>query len=437
MKMIFKKEFYNKEIKPELDGKKVGIGGWIHNIRELGGLLFVQLRDSTGIVQLVVPKKKVGKEIFDKFSNLSKESVVGVKGVVKKNKQAPNNVEVLPEELIVFHKAKTPLPLPIDEKSNIDLGTIFKKRHISLRRKKYVHVFRIRAEIGRAVREFLNSQGFSEIWTPLTVATATEGGAEVFPVVYFDKEVFLAQSSQFYKQCAISCLEKVYGILPCFRAELSRTRHHLCELWQIDIEMAFKDLDDLMDLQENLIKHVVKRVKENCKESLKYLGRELPEMNKSFPRYTWEEAKKKIKELGVKEDPNDDLSTEGEIRLSEEHDTPFFIYDWPEKIRGIYYGDNPEKEGFTNSVDMIPPEGFKELSTGGERVDDPEILTKRIKSKGYDPAGFKWYIEMFESGMPPHSGCGIGMERLTMWITGVNNIREVVMFPRTPDTLKP
>ncbi|MBR9678043.1 MAG: aspartate--tRNA(Asn) ligase [Nanoarchaeota archaeon] len=429
------KTHYCKEVKSSMEGKKVLVGGWVHFSRVFGGLVFIKLRDSTGIVQVTASKKKVSKKIFDVLKKLTYESVILVEGVVKKSGQAERGFEIIPTNVEVLSRAATPLLLPISEKTDVLTGTLFQKRELAVRIPSVNKYFKIKAEIARSAREFFQNQSWTELFTPYIVATATEGGSEMFPTLYFDEEAYLAQSAQFYKQAAISAHEKVFGILPSWRAEKSRTTKHLTEFHQIEMECAFADENDVMKLLEKLIVHVVKSVKKNCAEELKFYGRELRVPKTPFKRMTFLQAKKELEKLGVKEKRDDDFSTPAETTLSKKFKDPFFITDYPTKLRGMYYGEN--KKGVSATFDLIAPEGFGELCTGGQRIYDYKELLKRIKSKGYDPKSFEWYLNLFKYGMPPHAGCGVGLERLAKWISGAKDIRDVVMFPRTPDILKP
>lgn len=415
--------------------KKVVIGGWVHFHRALGGIVFVKLRDSTGIVQVTAPKNKVPKKVFKTMTSLTPESVILVEGKVRASKKAEKGFEIIPKKVELLSRADTPLPIPVSEKTDIRKGTIFKKRETSIRIPHVNTYFKIKAEVARSARQYFQEKGWTEIFTPYVVATATEGGAEMFPVLYFEDEAYLAQSAQFYKQAGITAHEKVFGIIPSWRAEKSRTTKHLTEFHQIEVEQAFATQEDVMKLVEELVVKVMRDVKKNCKQELKTLDRQIKVPKTPFKRITFKQAKEKIKKLGVKEKSLEDFSSPGELALSEQHDDPFFITSFPTSIRGIYYGD--KKKGVSASFDLVAPEGFGEICTGGTRVNDHDELVTRLEKKGLDPKDFEWYLNLFKYGMPPHAGCGIGLERLTKWITGAEDIRHVVMFPRTPDILTP
>ena len=275
----------------------------------------------------------------------------------------------------------------------------------------------------------------------MILGASTEGGAEMFKVDYFEQEAVLAQSCQFYKQSAIAALEKVFGIIPSWRAEKSRTPKHITEFHQIETEIAFGTDETIMQVQEQLVQSVVKAVVKNNKEDLEFLDRKLKVPKLPFKRIPFPEAKELgtqlvKEELGM-EEPEGDLSTPAETALSRHFGEPFFITRFPTELRGIYYDSDPEDENVTLSLDLVAPEGIGELSSGGVRVTDPVKLESRIKKKGYNVESFRWYIDMFKYGGAPHAGFGLGFERITRWITGVTHIREAVMFPRTPDLLYP
>jgi asparaginyl-tRNA synthetase len=291
--------------------------------------------------------------------------------------------------------------------------------------------------VANAIREFFVKNGFIEIFTPFILTASTEGGAEQFELDYFGTPAVLAQSCQFYKQAALSCHEKVFGIIPSWRAEKSHTPKHITEFWQVENEISFATDKEIIEVQEDLIIYILKNVLKEGGTQLKRLNRKISIPSKPFKRIPFHEAKKIVIELGIEEDPNEDFGAPGETAISKFFQEPFFIIEFPTKLRGMYYAEDPKNSEITRSLDLMVPEGFGELSSGGQRVSDYETLIQRIIQKGFNPNEFDWYLRMFKYGMPPHAGYGLGFERLIRWIANLPHVREASMFPRTPDIFKP
>ena len=428
------------DITPELISKTVILGGWVHFLRDKGKLIFLHLRDGSGICQVIFKKEITSEEVFSLGQGLTLESVITIRGQVIEEPRSIRGVDIIAEKIIIHSLASPKIPIDITTaKTKFDSDTEFKYRELSIRTMKVHAIMEIKAEIAYAVRNFYRNQGFIEIHTPYILMSATEGGAEKFSVDYFGQPSVLAQSCQFYKQAAIAIHEKVFGIIPSWRAEKSRTPKHLVEFHQIENEIAFGTHETIKEVQENLIHSVVKHIKENCQEQLKELGRENLRVPKlPFKRLTFEEAKDLLeKKLNITEPREEDFSTPAETALSKYHKDPFFITQFPVLLRGIYYEKDPNDETLTNSLDLVAPEGYGELSSGGQRVFSKDRLVERIKKKGMNPENFDWYLRMFEYGMPPHAGFGLGFERLVRWICGLAHVREAVLFPRTPDIVQP
>ena len=428
------------EITTELISKTVVLGGWIHFLRDKGKLIFLHLRDGSGICQVVFKKEITPEETFSTVKTLTLESVVTIQGEVIAEPRSMRGVDIIAEKIIIHSIASPKIPIDITTaKTKFDSDTEFKYRELSIRTMKVHAIMEIKSEVAYAVRNFFRNQGFTEIHTPYILMSATEGGAEKFSVDYFGQPAVLAQSCQFYKQAAISVHEKVFGIIPSWRAEKSRTPKHMVEFHQIENEIAFGTYETIMEVQESLVHFVVTHIKEYCQEQLKELGREnLHIPNLPFKRLTFKEAKILLeKELNITEPREEDFSTPAETALSKYHEDPFFITQFPTHLRGIYYEKDLNDETLTNSLDLIAPEGFGELSSGGQRVFSKDRLVERLKKKGMNPENFEWYLRMFEYSMPPHAGFGLGFERLVRWICGLSHIREAVLFPRTPDIVSP
>ncbi|MHA2277702.1 MAG: aspartate--tRNA(Asn) ligase [Candidatus Kariarchaeaceae archaeon] len=436
------KDSRTTDITAENAGKEALLAGWVTVHRHKGKIIFVKIRDSVGIAQIVIKQGQDSEDLWSIAENLTLESVISVKGTIIADDRSLTGAELKPLEITVLASAET---LPIDltaKKTETLIDTIFEYRQLSIRRPEAIAVFKIKHQIGLAVRDFYTKAGFYEIWTPYVLGASTEGGAEMFKVDYFGTEAVLAQSCQFYKQASIFSLEKVFGIIPSWRAEKSRTPKHINEFHQIETEIAFGTDETIMQVQEQLVHHVIKSVVETCQEDLKFLGRgDLKIPSVPFKRFTFEEAKQIVTELEIhdkdRSKPDGDLSTPEETALSRHVGDPFFITHWPTDLRGMYYGSDPENDKITLSIDLVAPEGIGELSSGGVRVNNADTLVQRILKKDMDPEMFRWYIDMFKFGGAPHAGFGLGFERITRWITGVSHIREAVMFPRTPDLLTP
>jgi len=407
------------------------IYGWVHEIRDLGGLAFLLVRDRTGIIQVTIPKKKVDPDIIATFKEISRESVVHVQGVVKAVDKAPGGREIIPEKLSIISHADVPLPLDVSEKVLAELDTRLDNRYLDARRPRVTAVFKIRSAVQHAVRNYLHDNDFYEITTSKIVAAATEGGTELFPIAYFEKEAFLNQSPQLYKQMMMAAgFEKVYEIGPIFRAEEHNTTKHLNEATSIDVEVSFADHTDVMDLLENLIIHVYETIDKTCSHALAEMELDsftVPE--RGFPRIPYREA---IEIASRKmEDPiafGDDFSTAAEKVVGDEMGCHYFITDWPTAIKPYYAMPYENEPDICKAFDLMHPR--MELSSGAQRIHDHLLLVQQIASKGLNPDNFEFYVKPFRYGMPPHAGWGLGADRLVSTMLNLPNVREAVLFPR-------
>ncbi len=432
--LMLKRTHYSSELSPDMDGTEVVLAGWVHSIRALGKLIFVILRDREGMVQIVAPKQKVGEELFKKIKSLGAEDVIAVRGKVIANEKAPNGFEILPLEVEILNRAVRPLPLDPAEKVPAELDTRLENRFLDLRRPKVQAIFKIRHEMLKSVRNTLYKEGFIEVNTPKLVASATEGGTELFPISYFEKEAFLGQSPQLYKQMLMaSGLDRVFEIAPIFRAEEHNTRRHLNEATSIDIEMAFSDDKDAMDMLEKVVYNACKDVYENREKELNILNYKLEVPPKKFDKITYDEAIEIAKKKGVEIEWGDDLSREAEKAIGEEMGGFYFIIDWPIEIRPFY--TMPKDDEYCKAFDLMYKD--LEISSGAQRIHLYDLLLNNIKNKGLNPDAFQYYLEAFKYGMPPHAGWGLGADRFTMVLTGQENIRECVLFPRDRHRLTP
>jgi len=426
---------YSADIKPELDGKEVLVLGWVQDIRDLGGIRFIILQDKEGTVQITIPRDKASSKVTKKADALQRQYSVGVKGTVKKMEKAPGGAEIIPSEIRILGIARQPLPLDITGRTPAEIDARLDTRVLDLRRDENQAIFRIQHVALEATRNFLSKQGFIEVYTPRIITSATEGGAALFPVAYFQREAFLAQSPQLYKEQLILDFEKVFEIGPFFRAEESHTRRHLSEFISIDIEEAFATADDVMKVLEELISHVCRDVKERCERELKILKKKVDVPETPFKRFTYDEILRELAEEGIRIPWGEDIPTPAFRTLGKLHPYYYFLTDWPTKSKAFYIkprDDNPDLcEGFDLMWHWI------EIASGGTRIHSKTLLIKRLKEQGLRPESFKSHLQAFDYGMPPHAGWAIGLARLVMALTGKRNIREVVLFPRDRFRLTP
>jgi aspartyl-tRNA synthetase len=412
--------------------------GWVHEIRDLGGLSFFLIRDRTGILQVTIVKKKANGAVLTAAKAVSRESVVRVAGTVRAIDKAPGGRELVPDTFEILSMSASPLPLDVVEKVPAELDTRLDARFLDARRPRVTAVFQVRSAVMQAINEFFFDRGFIHITTPKIVAAATEGGTELFPIAYFDKEAFLNQSPQLYKQMMMAAgFEKVFEIGPIFRAEEHNTTRHLNEATSIDIEVSFADHNDVMRILEDLIVHTYAHVKASCGDPLANLectGFEVP--TAPFPRLPYAEAiaiaQKKVDEP-VRY--GDDISPAAERAIGAEMGGHYFIVDWPTEIRPYYampYEDDPS---ICRAFDLMHQR--MELASGAERVFRHDLLVQQIRKKGLNPESFEFYLKPFRYGMPPHAGWGLGAERLVMTMLNLSNVREAVLFPRDMHRLVP
>lgn len=433
---------YASELSPNMDGEEVSIAGWVHEKRKLGGLMFLLIRDRSGIVQVTLPKKFVPAEVFETAKALSKESVVVVRGKLQAMDKAPGGVEVIPSQIEVLSTAASPLPLDPTEKVPANLDTRLDHRVLDLRKPRIAAIFKIRARALKAAREHLISQGFLEVHTPRIISTASEGGTELFPISYFEREAFLAQSPQLYKQMLMGTgFDRVFEIATYFRAEEHDTIWHLNEITAIDCELAFiSGYEDVLRVIEGLIRAMIREVKEHCAEELELLGVELKEPPERFPRLSYEEVLSLLEEeANLKLPFGEDLTTEAEKKLGEimrqrGHEL-YFVTRFPLEAKPFYTMPDSENPELSASFDLE----FKgrEIISGSQRIHDYDLLVQRIKAKGLRVESFSSYLEAFKYGMPPHGGFGMGIERFLMLLLDLPNIREAVLFPRDRHRLEP
>lgn len=431
----WRRTHYTTEVGPDADGSDIIIFGWIEDIRDLGGIKFLSLKDKLGSIQITVPKDLANTSTIKKVNSLQGQSVVAVKGRIRKMDRAPRGVEILPEEIRIFSNATHPLPFDPTGRVPADLDVRLDARVLDLRRPTSRAIFTIRHRVLHTIRDFFNINGHIEVNTPKIIATATEGGAELFPVAYFDREAFLAQSPQLYKEQLSSVFEKVYEIAPIYRAEESHTTRHLSECISIDMEEAFVNYNDVMTKLESLTCEVVSAIREHCNPELKVLDQDLPLPSRPFERYTYTDVVERLREHGVEIKWGEDISTGAFRILGKIFKDFYYITDWPTDSKPFYVKPRVDSPKVCEAFDLM--HSWLELASGGTRVSDKDLLVKRLTNQGLTPSSFEYHIKAYEYGMPPHAGFGLGLERLLMVMTGVKNIREVTMYPRDRFRLKP
>ncbi len=416
-------------IKTILDGqfenKKVAVRGWVYRKREGKQTIFLLIRDSTGVIQCPVRK---GSPAWNEAEKVTIESSLTLEGTIKKDPRAPGGYEIIAEKISIIGLAEL-FPITKD-KSEQFLRDV---RHLWLRSRRMNLVMKIRSEVLRLTHEFFNKQEFIEVTPPMFITSACEGGSTLFGLRYFDRNMYLTQSAQLYLEILIYSLEKVYCIAPSFRAEKSRTIRHLTEYWHIEAEQAFADMDELMRLEEKLLTYICNKTAETCEAEFAELGADISKLvavKTPFPRITYTEAIKKLKEKGLKIEWGDDMGYEEEKTLAECYGKPFFVYDYPKQIKAFYckiHRDNPQ---LAMSTDILVPR-IGEISTGGAREDDKQRLVTRLIELGLQEKDYDWYVDLRRYGTVPHVGFGMGLERLLEWMLDLENIIDAIPFPRT------
>ncbi len=463
----WRRTHYSFQINPSQINQTIIIMGWISSKRDHGNVLFIQLRDKFGDTQVVVKKKgnNLENEIFDVLKNLKEHSSIGIKGKVVEQKKSSTSVEIVPEEIKVLSVSTKSAPFLTQAISNIGIDTRLELRALDLRRDYLQNIFKIRFTILNSIREFLISNYFIEVHTPKMIATATEGGAALFPIFYYDKEAFLAQSPQLYKEQLTMAFENVFEIAPIFRAEPSRTNRHLSEAISIDVEKAFVNYHDVMKLLDELVAYIILKIKEKNQTELNNLELELPDIQIPFPRYSYSELVDKLQKNHKYIRWGDDISPK--ILKDIVGDSFYYIVDWPLSTKPFYvkpknYSDiiglppnstttttttttisNENQKDKESESNRIVSESFDlmygtlELSSGSTRLNNKNILLDNMKKKGLNHAAFDYHLRVFDYGVPPHAGFGLGLERFIMALLKIENIRDATFYPRDIDRLTP
>jgi asparaginyl-tRNA synthetase len=420
-------------------GEEVAVHGWLHNERSSGKLVFLILRDGTGLVQAVVSQAEVAPEVWARLEGLSYESSLRVSGTVRADPRAPGGCELTVSNLEVIGPSGEEYPIQLKEHG---VEFLLEHRHLWLRTARQVAIMRVRAEVVKAIRDFFYERGFVNIDTPILTGAIGESAGTLFSTEYFDLgTAYLAQTGQLYNEALAAALGRVYCFGPTFRAEKSKTRRHLTEFWMVEPEVAWCDSECNMRLQEDLVCYVVARALERCRSMLvESLERDISRLEcvvPPFPRVAYDEAVAKLQSRGSSIQWGDDLGAEDETLVAAESDRPVFVYNYPKRAKAFYMKENPDDPRTVLCDDLIAPEGYGELIGGSQREDDYDRLLARIREERLPEEAYGWYLDLRRYGTFPHSGFGLGLERTVAWICGVHHIRETIAFPRTLKRIYP
>ena len=420
----------------QYEKKKVQINGWVYNSRRSGKIGFLMLRDGYGIIQCIIEKKHIGEDSFDIFKTLTQESSLSIEGEVVKNERADGGFEIFVDKLNV-HQISNEYPITPKEH-----GTDFlmNNRHLWLRSKRQHAILKIRHQIIKSIRDFFDMNDFTLIDTPIFTPNAAEGTSTLFETDYFDSKAYLCQTGQLYGEASAMAFGRHYNFGPCFRAEKSKTRRHLTEFWMVEPEIAFCDIKENMNWAENLLIYIVSQVLKNRKNELEVLERDLSKLeiiNKSFPRISYTDCIDLLKKGGFDIKWGDDFGSPEETYISDQYKLPVIVYGFPSKIKAFYMKRDPQNEDVVLGMDILAPEGYGEIVGGSEREVNIDVLLERIKEEGLNKSDYEWFLDLRRYGSVPHSGFGMGLERVVAWICGLNHIRETIPFARTMSRLNP
>ena len=421
---------YVEDINGGMKGQEVILGGWVEDLRKMGKMTFLTLRDVTGIIQIILTD-----DVMKSIEDITRQSVVRVTGKIQDTKARDFECEIKADGIDVLTKAVHPLPIDPIGRLESHIDNRLNSRALDMRNQKTASIFKVRHHVLASLRKTLLEKKFIEITTPKIIGSASEGGANLFSLDYFGKQAYLAQSPQLYKEQMTIGLERVFEIASFYRAEKSHTGRHLSEFTSVDIEAAFMDYTDVMNVLEDLVLNTFKYVSENCKDEQKILGNEITIPNSPFKKITYSEALEELNRKDVKLEFGDDLLDSHLRIIGENHPGFYFITDWPIKLKPFYIMEKEDTPEISESFDL--QFGYLELSSGGSRLHNPEKIKARLSEQDLDPATFSEHLQTFDWGMPPHAGWGLGLERLLTVILGIDNVREVILYPRDPERLKP
>lgn len=419
------------------EGKEVEIKGWVYNKRSSGSIKFLIIRDGTGFIQATLLKSEIKEELFNKIDTINYESSIKITGLVREEKRSPSGYEILIKNVEIISIAEDNYPISLKEHG---IGFLMDYRHLWLRSPRQNAILRIRAEIIKSIRNFLDQNDFILIDSPILTPAACEGTTTLFETDYFGEKAYLTQSGQLYNEASAMAFGKVYCFGPTFRAEKSKTRRHLMEFWMVEPEAAYVDLEENNKIQENMVTYIVKQVLENKKIELDLLERDsskLEIIKVPFPRISYDEAIEILKKDGSKVEWGDDFGGEDETILSQKYEKPIFIHRYPIKCKAFYMKPDPQRPEVALCADLLAPEGYGEIIGGGQRIDDYNLLANQIKEHNLPRENYEWYLDLRRYGSVPHSGFGLGIERTVAWICGLDHVRETIPFPRMLNKIYP
>ena len=428
--MLFNRTHNIEDVNANMKDQDVILAGWVEDLRKMGKMTFLTLRDVTGITQIILTD-----ELTKAVEGITRQSVVRVTGKVQDTRARDFEYEIKANEISILAKAVYPLPIDPIGRLESHIDNRLNTRALDMRNQKTASIFKIRHHVLASLRKTLSEKKFIEITTPKIIGSASEGGANLFSLDYFGKQAYLAQSPQLYKEQMTIGLERVFEIASFYRAEKSHTGRHLSEFTSVDIEAAFMNYTDVMNVLEDLIVDTFKYVSENCKKELEIIGNKIITSNHPFEKITYSQALEELKEKDVKLEFGDDLLDSHLRILGENHPSFYFLTDWPIKLKPFYIAEKQDNVELSESFDLQC--GYLELSSGGSRLHNPEKIKARLKEQNLDPLKFSEHLQAFDWGMPPHAGWGLGLERLLTIILGIDNVREVILYPRDPERLKP
>ena len=428
--MLFNRTHNIEDVNANMKDQDVILAGWVEDLRKMGKMTFLTLRDVTGITQIILTD-----ELTKAVEGITRQSVVRVTGKVQDTRARDFEYEIKANEISILAKAVHPLPIDPIGRLESHIDNRLNTRALDMRNQKTASIFKIRHHVLASLRKTLSEKKFIEITTPKIIGSASEGGANLFSLDYFGKQAYLAQSPQLYKEQMTIGLERVFEIASFYRAEKSHTGRHLSEFTSVDIEAAFMNYTDVMNVLEDLVVDTFKYVSENCKKELEIIGNKTITSDHPFEKITYSQALDELKEKDVKLEFGDDLLDSHLRILGENHPSFYFLTDWPIKLKPFYITEKQDNVELSESFDL--QYGYLELSSGGSRLHNPEKIKSRLKEQNLDPSKFSDHLQAFDWGMPPHAGWGLGLERLLTIILGIDNVREVILYPRDPERLKP
>ena len=428
--MLFNRTHNIEDVNANMKDQDVILAGWVEDLRKMGKMTFLTLRDVTGITQIILTD-----ELTKAVEGITRQSVVRVTGKVQDTRARDFEYEIKANEISILAKAVYPLPIDPIGRLESHIDNRLNTRALDMRNQKTASIFKIRHHVLASLRKTLSGKKFIEITTPKIIGSASEGGANLFSLDYFGKQAYLAQSPQLYKEQMTIGLERVFEIASFYRAEKSHTGRHLSEFTSVDIEAAFMNYTDVMNVLEDLVVDTFKYVSENCKKELEIIGNKTITSDHPFEKITYSQALDELKEKDVKLEFGDDLLDSHLRILGENHPSFYFLTDWPIKLKPFYITEKQDNVELSESFDL--QYGYLELSSGGSRLHNPEKIKSRLKEQNLDPSKFSEHLQAFDWGMPPHAGWGLGLERLLTIILGIDNVREVILYPRDPERLKP